>query len=236
MVTTGLKCAPDTGPSARISATSPAPVAIEFSSSWSPTSCGESRCAADPRADDDGDEQRGADTFRRRPAGEFAFQRRISSSGRPTPAPPHNTSGQPRARRCAARPVPSRRRRARCRSPTARGRDRRPTPCPAPRSSTRPRPRLRSQGPARQARLGGAHVVGRLDLDAEMVQRSRITVTLDEHELERRLGDGEVGVARAELGRFGGEQLGVEVDRVVEVRDVQGELHSAHGRLRSRQV
>ena len=47
-VTTGLKWAPETGPKARISATSPAPVAIEFSSSCSPTSSGESRCAAMP--------------------------------------------------------------------------------------------------------------------------------------------------------------------------------------------
>ena len=47
-VTTGLKCAPDTDPNARINATSPAPVAIEFSSSCSPTSSGDRRCAAIP--------------------------------------------------------------------------------------------------------------------------------------------------------------------------------------------
>ena len=47
-VTTGLKCAPDTGPNARISATSPAPVAIEFSRSCRPTSFGDIRCAAMP--------------------------------------------------------------------------------------------------------------------------------------------------------------------------------------------
>ena len=33
----------------------------EFSSSWRPTSSGDSRCGGDARADDDGDEQRGAD-------------------------------------------------------------------------------------------------------------------------------------------------------------------------------
>ena len=47
-VTTGLKCPPDTGPKARISATRPAPVASAFSSSWRPTSSGDSRCAAMP--------------------------------------------------------------------------------------------------------------------------------------------------------------------------------------------
>ena len=47
-VTTGLKCAPDTGPNARMSATRPAPVAIEFSSSCRPTSFGDIRCAAMP--------------------------------------------------------------------------------------------------------------------------------------------------------------------------------------------
>ncbi len=44
----GLKCAPDTDPKARISATSAAPVAIEFSSNCRPVSPGDSRCAAIP--------------------------------------------------------------------------------------------------------------------------------------------------------------------------------------------
>ena len=47
-VTTGLKWAPDTGPKARISATSPAPVAVEFSSSCRPTSSGDRRWAEMP--------------------------------------------------------------------------------------------------------------------------------------------------------------------------------------------
>ena len=46
--TTGLKCAPETGPSIRISTVSPSAVARLFSSSCSPTSSGESRCAAIP--------------------------------------------------------------------------------------------------------------------------------------------------------------------------------------------
>ena len=53
-------------------------------------------------------------------------------------------------------------------------------------------------------------------------------VALDEDELERGLGDGEVGVAGTDLGRLGGEQLGVEADGLVEVGDVQGELHTGH--------
>src|SRR5438270_7457063 len=47
-VTTGLKWAPDTDPNARISATSPPAVAVEFSSNCSPTSPGDNRTAAIP--------------------------------------------------------------------------------------------------------------------------------------------------------------------------------------------
>src|SRR5688500_12134847 len=47
-VTTGLKWAPDTFPKARMSAISPKAVAIEFSSSCSPSSPGESRWAKIP--------------------------------------------------------------------------------------------------------------------------------------------------------------------------------------------
>ena len=46
--TTGLKCAPDTGPNIKMIANSPAAVAAEFSSSSSPVSDGDSRCAAMP--------------------------------------------------------------------------------------------------------------------------------------------------------------------------------------------
>src|ERR1700722_18083183 len=46
--TTGLKCAPDTGPTIRISANSPAAVAAAFSSSSRPVFPGESRWAAIP--------------------------------------------------------------------------------------------------------------------------------------------------------------------------------------------
>src|ERR1700722_19186831 len=46
--TTGLKCAPDTGPTMRIKANSPAPVAAAFSRSSRPVFPGESRWAAIP--------------------------------------------------------------------------------------------------------------------------------------------------------------------------------------------
>src|SRR3977135_767559 len=46
--TTGLKCAPDTGPNSRISTERPNAVAIEFSSSCNPASLGDSCAAAIP--------------------------------------------------------------------------------------------------------------------------------------------------------------------------------------------
>ena len=52
---------------------------------------------------------------------------------------------------------------------------------------------------------------------------------LEEHEFERWLFDGEVGVARLDLGRFGLEELRVELDRFIETRNVQRELKSRHG-------
>src|SRR5438128_8653976 len=61
-----------------------------------------------------------------------------------------------------------------------------------------------------------------------MVQRAGHAVPLDEHELQRRVGDREVGVSRAHLGGLGFEQLRVEVDSAVEVGHVQGKLHSGH--------
>src|SRR4029453_6012080 len=52
-VTTGLKWAPDTDPKARIRATRPAAVAVEFSSSWRPTSPRGQPLGEDARADDE---------------------------------------------------------------------------------------------------------------------------------------------------------------------------------------
>ena len=69
MVTTGLKCAPEIGPSERISATSAAPVAVEFSSSCKPDVVRRQSLRGDARAHDDGNEERGADELRRSRAG-----------------------------------------------------------------------------------------------------------------------------------------------------------------------
>ena len=80
------------------------------------------------------------------------------------------------------------------------------------------------------------HLVGRLDLDAEVVECAGHTVApcggvLHQDELERRVGDGEVGVARPALGRLGAEELGVELDGLVDVADVECELDPRHGDL-----
>jgi hypothetical protein len=72
--------------------------------------------------------------------------------------------------------------------------------------------------------LLGVHGVGVRDLDTEVVHRSTVAGVLDQDELQRRLHDGEVGIARLHLGRFGTEQLAVEGDRLLQVVDVEGEL------------
>jgi ArsR family transcriptional regulator len=51
---------------------------------------------------------------------------------------------------------------------------------------------------------------------------------LEKDELERGLGDGEVGVAGPSLGRLDVEQLRVELDRLFEIGDAQGELDAGH--------
>src|SRR5690606_17957102 len=75
--------------------------------------------------------------------------------------------------------------------------------------------------------LGGLDLLAGPDLHAEVVERPA-ALAFDEHQLERRVGDGEVGVARLPLGGLGGEELRVEVDGLVEVGHVEGELDSGH--------
>jgi hypothetical protein len=53
-----------------------------------------------------------------------------------------------------------------------------------------------------------------------------------QHELERKIGDGEVGVAGPPLGRLGAEHAGGEGGGLVEVGDVEGELQSHRTPLR----
>ena len=66
-------------------------------------------------------------------------------------------------------------------------------------------------------------------LDAEVVEARLGVGVLEEHELQGRVGDGEVRVPGLALGGLGGEELRVEVDRLVDVGDVESELDSGHG-------
>src|ERR1700678_4140747 len=80
---------------------------------------------------------------------------------------------------------------------------------------------------------GHGHLVGSLHLDAEVAEgvldaMSPALGLLNQDQLQRRVGDGEVGVSGLTLGRFGPEQLGVELDRRVDVGDIEGELDSGH--------
>jgi len=80
--------------------------------------------------------------------------------------------------------------------------------------------------------LGGETLVGEIlrrpddfvsgkDFDAEVIDCAGSVEVLEEHELQWWLGDGEVGVARTDLRRFGLEELGVERHRFVEVRHLR---------------
>src|SRR5262249_11088639 len=81
-----------------------------------------------------------------------------------------------------------------------------------------------------EARLLGCDGIGVGDLDAEVVEAPALAGVFQQHQLERRLGDGEVGVAGPDLGRLGAEQLAVEGDGLADVVDVEGELQTAgHG-------
>jgi hypothetical protein len=90
----------------------------------------------------------------------------------------------------------------------------------------------RGQACLGQPGLLGLHDVGAGDLDAEVVQAAALAGVLQQHELERRLGDGEVGIPGPHLGGLGAEQLAVERDGLTQVIDVEGELHTTgHGNL-----
>jgi hypothetical protein len=71
---------------------------------------------------------------------------------------------------------------------------------------------------------------GGLDLDAEVIHHRRLSLlAFEQDQLQRRLGDGEIRIPRAALGRRSAEQLGVEVDRRLKVGDRDRELHAGHG-------
>ena len=87
-----------------------------------------------------------------------------------------------------------------------------------------------------QARPGepgdlGVHQLAGLDFHAEGVDGAAGAGVLQQHQLQRRLGDGEVGIARLDLGRGGVKQLGVERDRRIEIIDVERELNTGHDGL-----
>ena len=63
-----------------------------------------------------------------------------------------------------------------------------------------------------------------LDLDAQVVERSGSAVARHQHELQRRVRDGEVRVPRPQLPRGRAEELRVEGDGLVEVGHVECEL------------
>jgi DNA-binding transcriptional ArsR family regulator len=60
-----------------------------------------------------------------------------------------------------------------------------------------------------------------------VVEAAALAGVFQQHQLERRVGDREIGVAGPELGRAGAEQLGAELDGLADVVDVEGELHAA---------
>jgi len=68
--TTGLKCAPDTGPNIKMMANSPAAVAAAFSSSCSPVFPGGQLLRGDPGADHDRGEKGTAEELRGQAAGQ----------------------------------------------------------------------------------------------------------------------------------------------------------------------
>jgi hypothetical protein len=78
-----------------------------------------------------------------------------------------------------------------------------------------------------QARLLCLDRIGVGDLDAEVVKAAALAGVFQQYQLERRLGDREVGITGPELGRLGTEQLAVEGDGLIDVVDVEGELQTA---------
>jgi hypothetical protein len=67
------------------------------------------------------------------------------------------------------------------------------------------------------------------DFDAEMVEGATTAGVCQEHKLEGRFDDCEVGIAGFHFGWLRVEQFGVERDCLVEVVDVEGQLNTRHG-------
>src|SRR5450755_110771 len=69
------------------------------------------------------------------------------------------------------------------------------------------------------------------DFDAQVVEGAPLAGAFQQDQLQRRLGDREVRITGAALGRLRAEQPAVEGDGLVDVVDVQRELHTGHGNL-----
>src|SRR5664280_1971414 len=231
--TTGLKCAPERAPKIRMSANRPAPVTSAFCNRSRPVSPGGSCWAAIPEP---------ITTAARSalPRNSATRRRHSAAGGAGGCSGAVNSTPQRRGRRSTPRCStvgPRRglrnqgRRQARRRSRCASRRAPPPTPCPGVRSNTWCSLRGRSPVLARPRRRGGGHVIGGGDLDSEMVERTRLADALDEDELEWGIRHCEVGVPGAYLGRTGPEQGGIEAHRVVQIRHVEGELHTGHGHI-----
>ena len=242
--TTGLKWAPEIGPNIKMMAKSPAAVAAAFSKSWSPISPGERLLGGDPRADDDGGQEGAPQELGEEPPPQDGVPHaapRRSLGQRPAGAQ-HRPGRTARARRPRGR---STTRPRRCRSRPTRRRGR----CRPPRRAVGVvDPHLVLDGVAavgcscdlgrRVRRRPGGPVAATTSSvvstsTPRWLRRRRCRGlerrVLDQDQLERRVGDGEVGVAGPDLGRLGVEQFRVEVDGLVEVGDIEGKLDTGHG-------
>ena len=71
----------------------------------------------------------------------------------------------------------------------------------------------------------GVHDLAGFDLDPEMIQRPTLARVLQQHQLQRRISDSEVRIARLAFGWFGVKQLGVEHDCLIEILNVERQLN-----------
>jgi len=72
-----------------------------------------------------------------------------------------------------------------------------------------------------QVRNGILNLSLREHLNAQVIDRARFSSAFNQNEFQWWFVEGEVGVARPHFGRFTLEEPGVEIDRFLEVRDIQ---------------
>jgi hypothetical protein len=83
-----------------------------------------------------------------------------------------------------------------------------------------------------EASLLSVHSGSIHNFDPEVVDRPAAPWTLDQDQLERRLCDREVGIARTSFGGLGAEQLGIKGDGLVDVIDMRASWTRDMGNLR----